>query len=189
MVNVRPTPLAGVLVFEPRAFSDERGFFMETYNQKVYASAGLDRVFVQDNFSRSKKGVLRGLHYQQPFPQAKFVYVISGEVFDVAVDIRRGSPTYGQWHGEILSSDNRRQMYIPEGFAHGFCVLSEQADFVYKCTDVYHPETDRGINWSDSDIGISWPVTHPILSAKDSGLPPLCDLSHDSLPSFHTLKR
>jgi dTDP-4-dehydrorhamnose 3,5-epimerase len=178
------TSLPGVLLIETDVFHDNRGFFMETFHKRKYAEIGIKATFVQDNLSRSKKGVLRGLHYQLRYPQAKLVYVISGEIFDVVVDIRKGSPTFGRWEGVILSSENRRQIYIPEGFAHGFCVLSESADVVYKCTDFYMPGDDRGILWSDPQIAIEWPVKDPILSDKDSRHPTLDMISQDSLPSY-----
>jgi dTDP-4-dehydrorhamnose 3,5-epimerase len=183
-LKVIKTNIPDVVVFEPVVFKDSRGFFMESYNQKKYKELGLKRTFVQDNFSHSSKGTLRGLHYQLNYPQAKFVFVVHGEVFDVAVDIRRGSPTFGHWVGELLSSENNRQIFIPEGFAHGFCVLSEAAVFMYKCTDFYHPEDDRGLNFSDETIGINWPIKAPILSDKDSALPMLHDLPEKLLPVY-----
>lgn len=170
-MQVVQTSLPGVIVFQPKVFADERGFFLESYHQQRYQEAGLPKVFVQDNHSCSTQHVLRGLHYQLRFPQGKLVRVIRGEVFDVAVDIRQGSPTFGQWHGEILSAENHRQMYIPEGFAHGFLVLSDQAEFLYKCTDYYHAEDDHGISWQDPTLNITWPITTPILSVKDASLP------------------
>ena len=149
--------IEGLCVITPAVFGDARGYFMETYNQNDMKAAGLDMVFVQDNQSSSSKGVLRGLHFQINHPQGKLVRVISGEVFDVAVDLRKGSETYGKWHGEILSAENKKQFYIPEGFAHGFLVLSDTAEFCYKCTDFYHPGDEGGIIWNDPDIGIKWP--------------------------------
>lgn len=166
-MKVLETKLPGVLIIEPDVHGDARGFFMETWQQKRYAEYGLPANFVQDNLSLSHKGVLRGLHYQDPNPQGKLVYVLQGEVFDVAVDIRRDSPTFGQWVGVTLSSENKRQLYIPEGFAHGFCVTSETALFAYKCTDYYNPQAEHGIIWNDPDIGIEWPVKKPVLSEKD----------------------
>ena len=161
-----------VILVKPRAFQDGRGFFMETYKRSAFAANGIDGAFVQDNFSQSVHGVLRGLHYQaSPSAQAKLVRVIRGRVFDVAVDIRRGSPTYGCWVGEILSAENRHMLYIPEGFAHGFCVLGDQALFSYKVTAEYDPAADRGIVWNDPDIGIEWPLAEPVLSTKDAALP------------------
>ena len=178
------TPIPGLLVFQPDRFGDARGFFMETFHREKYRPFGLDREFVQDNFSHSCRGTLRGLHFQLRRPQAKLVMVLAGEVFDAAVDIRRGSPTFGQWFGMILSGENGRQLYIPEGFAHGFCVVSEQADFLYKCTDLYDPSDDRGILWSDPDIGIRWTDGTPLLSAKDTRLPRLSEMPEDGLPAF-----
>jgi dTDP-4-dehydrorhamnose 3,5-epimerase len=183
-LKIRKTALPDVLVFEPAVHADQRGFFMEIFNRTSYAAAGLERTFIQDNYSCSIRGILRGLHYQLHHPQGKFVYVIRGEVFDVAVDIRAGSPTFGQWVGEVLSEHNRRQMFIPEGFAHGFCVLSETVDFMYKCTEVYHPEDDRGINWADAQLNIRWPIENPQLSEKDTRLPCLKDLPRELLPAY-----
>jgi len=167
-----PTEIEGVFIVEPAAFADARGYFLETYNEKDFFDAGITARFVQDNQSSSSRGVLRGLHFQRQHPQAKLVRVISGEVFDVAVDIRPGSPTYGKWVGVTLSAQNRRQFFIPRGFAHGFLVLSEQAEFVYKCDEFYHPEDEGGILWSDPSIAIEWPLpegVEPILSNKDEG--------------------
>ena len=175
-MNVIATDLSGVLIVEPKVFPDARGFFLETYNKEKYLAAGLPLEFVQDNLSFSSRGVLRGLHYQNPHAQGKLVYVLQGEVWDVAVDIRRDSPQFGQWTAVTLSSDNKKQFYIPPGFAHGFCVLSETALFAYKCTDLYHPECDAGVRWNDPDIGIAWPVADPILSEKDKRQPLLKDL-------------
>ncbi len=159
--------IPGVIVVEPVVHGDERGFFMETFRESLFREAGIDGPFVQDNHSRSGKGVLRGLHVQNPFAQGKLVRVIVGEVFDVAVDVRPGSPTFGRWEGEVLSADNRRMLWIPPGFAHGFCVLSEQAEFVYKCTEYYHPEAEQSILWNDPRIGILWPIAEPLLSERD----------------------
>jgi len=178
-MHVIPTALAGVLVLEPRVFGDARGFFMESYNRRSFAQAtGLDIDFVQDNHSRSRKGVLRGLHYQLRQPQGKLVRVTHGAVFDVAVDIRRGSSTFGRWVGIELSADNHRQLWVPPGLAHGFVVLSDSADFLYKTTDFYAPEHERSIAWNDPAIGIDWPlaahgITTPLLSAKDQAAQPL----------------
>jgi dTDP-4-dehydrorhamnose 3,5-epimerase len=161
------------MIIEPRVFGDNRGYFMETYNYNQFKEAGMDMVFVQDNQSKSKKGVLRGLHFQATYPQGKLVRVLSGEVFDVGVDLRKGSPTFGKWHGVILSGENRKQFYVPEGFAHGFLVLSDEAEFAYKCTDFYHPEDEVGIIWNDPTIGIEWPLEDLgdiILSEKDKNL-------------------
>ena len=156
-ITVTKTHIDGLVVIEPKVFGDNRGYFMETYNQNDMAEAGLDMVFVQDNQSMSTKGVLRGLHFQKKYPQGKLVRAIKGRVFDVAVDLREGSETYGQWYGVELSDENKKQFYIPEGFAHGFLVLSDTAEFCYKCTDFYHPEDEGGLAWNDPSIGIEWP--------------------------------
>ena len=169
-MKVINTKIPDVKVIEPLVFGDERGFFMETWNQKEFAEKVSDKkiVFVQDNHSKSKKGILRGLHYQSENTQGKLVRVVSGEVFDVAVDIRRDSPTLGQWVGVYLSAANKKQLWVPKGFAHGFYVTSNEAEFVYKCTDYYNPEAEVSIAWNDSDIGITWPnKTPPSLSIKD----------------------
>lgn len=186
-MKIIETTLPGVLIFEPNVFGDERGFFVETYREQVFAEAGLSATFVQDNQSRSRRGVLRGLHYQLQHPQAKLVRVARGSVFDVAVDVRRGSPTFGQWAGAILDDTNHWQMYTPRGFAHGFVVLSEVADFIYKCTDYYHPQSETGIRWNDPSIGIEWPreiLDKVILSEKDLKLPLLRDQGPENLPAF-----
>ncbi len=170
-MKVIPAAIPDVLILEPKVFGDHRGFFLESWNRKTFADIGLNLEFVQDNHSRSSRGILRGLHYQMIHPQGKLVRVTEGEVFDVAVDIRKSSPTFGQWAGVHLSSDNHRMLWVPPGFAHGFLVLSETADFLYKCTDYYAPEDDRCIRWNDPDIGIAWPmgdIEAPVLSAKDS---------------------
>ena len=175
-IKVTKCAIEGLCVIEPSVFGDARGYFMETYNQRDMEEAGLNMVFVQDNQSMSVKGVLRGLHYQKEHPQGKLVRVIRGEVFDVAVDLRPGSETYGQWHGEILSAENKRQFYIPEGFAHGFYVLSDEAEFCYKCTDFYHPGDEGGIRWDDPTIGVKWPLIEGaplIMSEKDQKWPTL----------------
>ena len=182
--NITETELAGVLVIEPAVYGDSRGFFLETFNQKRYAEAGLDRQFAQDNHSRSGRGVLRGLHYQLNRPQGKLVMAIKGEIFDVAVDIRRGSPTFGKWVGVNLSEENHKQIFVPEGFAHGFCVLSETADVVYKCTDIFIPGDDHGILWSDETVGIDWPISEPALSEKDAKNPRLAEVDSDHLPVY-----
>lgn len=162
------TKIKGVVIVEPTVFGDNRGYFMETYNAEEFKAAGLNYVFVQDNQSASTKGVLRGLHFQKTHPQAKLVRVLSGEVFDVAVDLRKGSATYGQWVGERLSGENKKQLMIPRGFAHGFVVLSDYAEFSYKCDEFYHPEDEGGIIWNDLDVGIEWPLTEDLkLSEKD----------------------
>ena len=173
-IQISTCQIKDMVIIEPAVYGDARGYFMETYNQQDMTAAGLNMVFVQDNQSMSVKGVLRGLHFQKQYPQGKLVRVIRGEVFDVGVDLRPGSPTYGQWHGEILSAENKKQFYIPEGFAHGFFVLSEEAEFCYKCTDFYHPNDEGGIRWDDPDIGIDWPIpegTALILSEKDQKWP------------------
>ena len=169
-MNVIPTAIPDVLIIEPEVFGDDRGFFFESFNQKKWQNeTGLNRTFVQDNHSRSVKGVLRGLHYQIEHTQGKLVRVAVGEVFDVAVDLRRQSPTFGRWVGEVLSADNRKQLWIPEGFGHGFLVLSDSADFLYRTTDYWAPEYERCIVWNDSDLGIDWPVGYsPSLSSKDA---------------------
>jgi dTDP-4-dehydrorhamnose 3,5-epimerase len=160
-----------VILIEPKLIEDRRGFFLETYKQSEFEAIGILDTFVQDNHSHSVRGVLRGLHYQKaPMAQGKLVSVIRGEIFDVAVDIRRGSPTHGRWTGVTLSSGDPRMVYVPAGFAHGFCVLSDEADVVYKVTKEYAPELDRGILWNDPDLGISWPIQHPVLSPKDAQL-------------------
>ena len=169
-IKVTPCDIKGLYVIEPAVFKDERGYFMETYNYNDFKAAGLDMVFVQDNQSRSKKGVLRGLHFQKKNPQGKLVRVIEGEVYDVAVDIRPGSKTYGKWHGVLLSKENKRQFYVPEGFAHGFLVLSDVAEFVYKCTRFYDPTDEGALYYADPDIGIDWPISEGmevLLSEKD----------------------
>jgi len=152
------TAIEGLYIIEQRLFQDDRGYFMETYNYKEFQEAGLDMIFVQDNQSKSQKGVLRGLHFQRKYPQGKLVRVTKGEVFDVAVDLRKDSRTFGSWYGCILNDENKRQFYVPEGFAHGFLVLSDAAEFVYKCTEFYHPEDEYGIIWNDKDINIKWPL-------------------------------
>jgi dTDP-4-dehydrorhamnose 3,5-epimerase len=174
-MNVIPTTIPDVFIIEPRVFGDERGFFYESYNEKIFAEkTGIKTQFVQDNHSRSAQNVLRGLHYQIKQSQGKLVRVVLGEVFDVAVDIRKSSPTFGQWVGCVLSETNKRQFWVPPGFAHGFLVLSETADFLYKTTDYYAPEYERSILWNDPDIGIDWPLADtPILSTKDEAAQPL----------------
>lgn len=183
-VKIVETSIPGVIFIDPHLYRDSRGFFMETYSQKKYAKAGVDHLFVQDNYSHSKRGTLRGLHYQLIHPQGKLVYVVTGEIFDVAVDIRRGSPTFGKWMGGLLSTENRRQVFVPAGFAHGFCVLSETADVMYKCTDFYTSGDEYGIFWADQSIGIDWPIDNPILSAKDSNNPRLSEVVEDLLPTY-----
>lgn len=173
--TVTPTQLPGVLVLEPKVFGDARGFFFESFNARDFAQAtGLDVPFVQDNHSKSAKGVLRGLHYQIAHPQGKLVRVTQGEVFDVAVDLRRSSPHFGQWDGVVLSADNKRQLWIPPGFAHGFLVTSDSAEFLYKTTDYYHPESERSLLWSDPTVGVQWPLQgQPLMAAKDQAAPVL----------------
>jgi len=178
-VQVSPTRLSEVLVVEPSVFGDERGYFYESYNRRRYADQGIVDDFVQDNHSKSARGVLRGLHYQKAPGQAKLVRVAVGAVFDVAVDIRWGSPTFGQWVGVELSAENKRQLYVPVGFAHGFCVISDTAEFLYKVTSYYAPDLERGIAWDDPDIGITWPVGTPVLSGRDKMHPLLRDSDKD----------
>lgn len=179
-----PTSLPEVILVRPQVWGDERGFFLETYHQEKYIEGGIKEPFVQDNWSHSRKGILRGLHYQLKQPQGKLVTVLSGEIFDVAVDIRHGSPHFGKWFGANLSSHNKHQLYIPRGFAHGFLVLSDEADVYYKCTDLYDAADDRGVLWSSSEIGIPWPEVTPLLSAKDSVLRPLNMIPQSELPSY-----
>ena len=169
-ITVTPCDIEGIYVIEPTVFKDERGYFVETYNQNDMKEAGLDIVFVQDNQSMSTRGVLRGLHFQKQFPQGKLVRVVRGKVFDVAVDLRSDSKTYGKWFGVELSAENMKQFYIPEGFAHGFLVLSDEAEFCYKCTDFYHPGDEGGLAWNDPEIGVEWPLEEGvdlIISEKD----------------------
>lgn len=161
------TKLAGVVIVEPRVFEDARGFFMETYHQARFAAAGIDLEFVQDNHTQSVQGTLRGLHYQIQHPQGKLVRAVRGEVYDVVVDLRRKSATFGQWIAVTLSESNRRQLYVPPGFAHGFCVVSPIADVTYKCTDLYYPEYECSLLWNDPQLAIRWPCEHPLLSEKD----------------------
>lgn len=177
------TPLKEVFIIEPKAFADNRGYFMETYQEARYRDLGVAVRFVQDNLSYSGKGTLRGLHYQFPHEQDKLVQVIMGEVLDVAVDIRCGSSTFGQWTSALLSDKNHRQMFVPAGFAHGFCVLSETAYVLYKCSDYYSPESEGGVLWSDPDLAIQWPVQDPVISRKDAEHPRLRDISRERLPS------
>lgn len=172
-IKVTKTPIEDLVIIEPSVFGDDRGYFMETYNEEVFKDHGLDMTFIQDNESKSKKGVLRGLHFQTEYPQGKLVRVTKGKVWDVGVDLRKDSPTYGQWFGVELSDDNKKMFYIPEGFAHGFLVLSDEAVFNYKCTNLYHPEFDGGIRWNDPDINVEWPEidTEFLLSEKDQNQP------------------
>ena len=183
-MKIIETILPDCVVIEPDVFGDARGFFYESYNAQKYKDAGFDLNFVQSNVSRSAHGVLRGLHYQFPNPQGKLVSVVEGEVYDVAVDIRVGSPTFGRWTAAVLSSHNKRHFWIPEGFAHGFAVLSEFATFCYQCTALYDRAGDAGIRWNDSDIGVDWPVGAPQLSEKDEKAPFLRDVPRDKLPPY-----
>ena len=183
-MKVIETSLPGCVVIEPAVFGDERGFFFETWNAARFGEQGLPTTFVQSNVSSSSRGVLRGLHYQWPNPQGKLVSVLEGEVYDVAVDIRRGSPTFGRWEAVMLSAENKRQFWIPEGFAHGFAVVSERAVFSYLCTAGYDKAADAGVRWDDPAIGIDWPVSDPQLSAKDAVAPLLADIAPERLPVF-----
>lgn len=179
-MKITTTPLAGLLLLEPRIFPDDRGYFYECFHQARFGEQGLP-AFVQDNASRSRKHVLRGLHYQLPNAQGKLVGVTQGEIWDVAVDVRRSSPTFGQWYAVTLSDTNHLQLYVPPGFAHGFCVLSEQADVYYKCSALYTPASEHGIRWNDPRLNIAWPVKTPLLSAKDAVYPTLDEISHEHL--------
>ena len=187
-MKIIETHLPGVIVIEPKIFGDKRGFFLETFRQDVLQQAGINVTFVQDNHSRSNQGVLRGLHYQLKQTQGKLVRVTRGSVFDVAVDVREGSPTFGQWYGTQLDEESMRMMYVPPGYAHGFVVLSESADFLYKCTEYYHPESEQGIAWDDPNIGIEWPITNLsseiALSEKDKNNVLLKDQPTDQLPDY-----
>lgn len=184
-MNIIETKLAGVLILEPTVFRDNRGYFMEMYNGSRYQAAGLPEKFVQDNLSLSAKNIVRGLHYQIKNPQGKLVSVLRGKVFDVVVDLRQGSATFGQWLSVELSSDNNKQIYIPPGLAHGFCALSDEVLFHYKCTDYYNPQDEAGVQWSDSDLAIDWPLKDAAsLSAKDAALPLLKDISSQKLPEY-----
>ena len=182
-MNVRETGLPGVLVVEPRVFGDDRGFFLETFSTRSLRETGIPQSFVQDNHSRSSKGVLRGLHYQLADPQGKLVHVARGRIFDVAVDIRVGSPTFGRWFGIELNDENLFSLWIPPGFAHGFCTVSDVADVIYKCTSLYDSSDDRGVAWNDPRIGIEWPVDEPVVSAKDAKHEGLSE-SRGDLPRF-----
>jgi dTDP-4-dehydrorhamnose 3,5-epimerase len=167
-MQIKPAPLDGMLILEPRVFADERGYFMETHHLQRFRSVDIACTFVQDNLSYSTKNVLRGLHFQKTKPQAKLVQAVTGGIFDVGVDLRPDSSTFGKWFGVVLSEENKRQVFVPQGFAHGFCVLSASAHVAYKCSDFYDPDDEGGLLWSDPDIAIDWPLTDPILSAKDS---------------------
>jgi len=185
-MNIISTSLPEILIIEPDSFEDNRGFFMETYSHEKYQANGINPVFIQDNLSCSGHSVLRGLHYQIKHPQAKLIQIIIGEVFDVVVDIRPGSSTFGKWTSVILSGQNKRQLYVPEGFAHGFCVLSESAYFYYKCSSYYCPNDEGGIIWNDKTIDIKWPLNDPVVSKKDSRLPFFSDLGPELLPVTET---
>jgi dTDP-4-dehydrorhamnose 3,5-epimerase len=183
-MKINPTELPGVLLIEPRVFGDARGYFVETWSLERYRAHGLQLPFVQDNLSKSGAGTLRGLHLQHPFGQGKLVQVIQGEVYDVALDVRVGSPSFGKWFGALLSEENKHQLFIPPGFAHGFCVTSTAAVFAYKCTDGYHPEAEITIAHDDPSLGIPWPVTAPTLSEKDRAGLRLADIPEDRLPRY-----
>ena len=182
-MRVLPTALPGVVLVEPDVYRDSRGFFLETYHERRYREAGIAATFVQDNHSRSLRGTLRGLHFQVRRPQGKLVRAVAGEMFDVAVDIRRGSPTFGRWVGAHLSAESFRQIYVPPGFAHGFCILSDVGEVEYKCTELYDAEDELGIAWNDPQVGIEWPVSEPLLSAKDKAAPRLAEVL-DRLPAY-----
>ncbi len=183
-MKVSRTTLPGMLVIEPDVFGDDRGYFLETWAQRRYTDIGVPEIFVQDNVSFSRRGILRGLHLQHPSGQGKLVYVLAGAVWDVAVDVRIGSPTFGRWVAAELSVENHRQVYIPAGFAHGYCVVSDTALFAYKCTEAYHRETEIGVAWNDPDLAIEWPIADPHLSAKDQSFGRLADIPRDRLPSL-----
>lgn len=183
-MKVIETDLPGCVVIEPRVHGDARGYFYESFNARRYAEAGFDLRFVQSNVSRSARGVLRGLHYQYPNPQGKLVNVLEGEVYDVAVDVRSGSPTFGRWSAAILTADNKRHFWIPEGFAHGFVVLSDHATFCYQCTTLYDATADAGVRWNDGDIAVDWPVSAPLLSDKDQRAPFLRGVPRERLPPY-----
>ena len=183
-MKVETTGLPGLLLIEPEVFRDARGYFLETFRADGYAAAGIPGPFVQDNVSFSHAGVLRGLHFQNPNGQAKLVFALEGEIFDVAVDVRAGSPSFGRWTGARLSADSGRQLYIPRGFAHGFCVLSQTARVAYKCDALYDPGSELSVMWNDPDIGIEWPLAAPVLSKKDAAAPRLADIDRARLPRF-----
>lgn len=183
-MNVIEGNLSGLKIIEPKVFGDNRGYFFESWQQQRYQQLGISDDFVQANVSKSQRGVLRGLHFQQPNAQGKLVYVLSGEVFDVAVDIRRGSPTFGQYQAVVLSDKNHRQFYLPKGFAHGFCVLSETAIFAYMCTDYYQPQAEQSLLWNDPQIAIEWPLASPELSEKDRNALTLEQFNQQQLPEF-----
>lgn len=181
-MNISETPLKGVLVVEPQVFTDHRGYFMETHNLKRYRGRGIDHTFVQDNLSYSARRTLRGMHYQLKKPQAKLVQVTGGRIYDVVIDIRRGSPTFKRWFGIELSEENKKQLFVGHGMAHGFCVLSEAALVTYKCTDYYDQKDEGGLLWSDPEVGIEWPIHDPLLSQKDGDYPRLAEIAPDRLP-------
>jgi dTDP-4-dehydrorhamnose 3,5-epimerase len=181
---IRQTDLPGVLHIEPKVFGDERGYFLETWSAERYENDGVGVRFVQDNLSKSRRGTLRGLHLQYPFSQGKLVHVVAGEVYDVAVDVRLGSPTFGRYYGAMLNETNKHQLYIPPGYAHGFCVTSEEAVFAYKCTEGYHPEAEVTVAHDDPALGIPWPVTSPTLSKKDMAGLRLADVPRERLPRY-----
>lgn len=183
-IVIEHTPLPGVLLIKPFKFGDDRGYFLETFRDSSYRQLGLDIPFLQDNISMSTRGVIRGLHFQWPQPQAKLISVSYGAIFDVAVDVRHGSPTFGQWHGIELSAHNAWQLYVPKGFAHGFCALDDYNVISYKCSDYYSPETEHAIVWNDSDIGITWPLSNPLISPKDANGKRLRDIPSIFLPSY-----
>ncbi|HEY1602691.1 MAG TPA: dTDP-4-dehydrorhamnose 3,5-epimerase [Pirellulales bacterium] len=183
-MKITETDLPGVRIIEPRVFRDERGYFLETWSQARYQEAGLPENMLQDNLSWSRRGVLRGLHFQHPSSQGKLVQVLAGQIFDVVVDVRLGSPHFGRWIGVDLSLENNRQLYIPEGFAHGFCVVSATALVTYKCSEVYRPDCEVGVAWNDPRIGVRWPIASPIISPKDAALHNLHDLTADLLPQY-----
>jgi dTDP-4-dehydrorhamnose 3,5-epimerase len=183
-VKATPQAIPDVILIEPQVFGDERGYFMETYHAERYAEIGITTAFVQDNVSRSRKGILRGLHLQNPHGQGKLVNVLEGEVFDVAVDVRVGSPTFGRYVSATLSAQNHHQLYVPPGFAHGFCVLSEYATFAYKCSEVYRPESELGVAYDDPELGIPWPVREPVLSGKDQQNARLSQIDPARLPRY-----
>jgi len=183
-LSVRETGLAGVRLLRPDVFADPRGFFLETFHAAKYAALGIRKPFVQDNHSHSRKGTVRGLHYQLARPQAKLVYVVQGEILDAVVDIRRGSPSFGKWVTVTIRAPDRTALYVPEGFAHGFCAISETVDVLYKCTDLYEPADEYGILWNDPALNIPWPVQDPILSEKDRSYPPLAEVPESRLPPW-----
>jgi dTDP-4-dehydrorhamnose 3,5-epimerase len=183
-MEVRSTALEGVRLIQPTVFGDPRGLFVETWSRDRYAQHGMDVPFVQDNISRSHRGTLRGMHLQHPHGQGKLLHVVVGEIFDVVIDVRVGSPTFGRWEGYLLSAENHQQLYVPTGLAHGFCVTSDHAVVAYKCTDLYHPEAELGVVWNDPEIGVEWPIVNPVLSDKDRRHPRLCEIARERLPRY-----